>query len=202
MDNTKAILEILAAEAVLGVGCLLLLAACSFVLARKVVLRLVTQAAGRTKTRWDDALVERGVVSQGSYLVPAVVVYFGLDFFSFDTEILARLVRAWFVFCLVVMTSRLLGACGDIYEHYPISDRRQIKGYIQLANLIVFLVGAILALCTLLDISPWGIMSGLGAMTALLILVFRDTILSLVASLQIAAYDMVRTGDWIEMPGL
>ena len=202
MDNTKSILEILAAEAALGVGCLLLVAVCSFLLARKVVLRLVTQAAGRTNTRWDDALVERGVVSQGSYLVPAVVVYFGLDFFSFDTEILARIGRAWFVFCLVIMTSRLLGAGADIYEHYPISNRRPIKGYIQLANLIVFLIGAILALCTLLDISPWGIMSGLGAMTALLILVFRDTILSLVASLQIAAYDMVRTGDWIEMPGL
>ena len=202
MDNTKSILEILAAEAALGVGCLLLVAVCSFLLARKVVLRLVTQAAGRTNTRWDDALVERGVVSQASYLVPAVVVYFGLDFFSFDTEILARIVRAWFVFCLVIMTSRLLGAGADIYEHYPISNRRPIKGYIQLANLIVFLIGAILALCTLLDISPWGIMSGLGAMTALLILVFRDTILSLVASLQIAAYDMVRTGDWIEMPGL
>ena len=202
MDNTKSIVEILAAEAFLGVGCLLLIAACSFVLARKVVLRFVTQAAGRTNTRWDDALVARGVVSQGSYLVPAVVVYFGLDLFSFDTEILARVVRAWFVFCLVIMTSRLLGAGADIYEHYPIANRRPIKGYIQLANLIVFLVGAILALCTLLDISPWGIMSGLGAMTALLILVFRDTILSLVASLQIAAYDMVRTGDWIEMPGL
>ena len=202
MDNTKSILEILAAEAALGVGCLLLVAVCSFLLARKVVLRLVTQAAGRTNTRWDDALVERGVVSQGSYLVPAVVFYFGLDFFSFDTEILARIVRAWFVFCLVIMTSRLLGAGADIYEYYPISNRRPIKGYIQLANLIVFLIGAILALCTLLDISPWGIMSGLGAMTALLILVFRDTILSLVASLQIAAYDMVRTGDWIEMPGL
>ncbi len=202
MENTKSILEILAAEAALGVGCLLLVAACSFLLARKVVLRLVTQAAGRTNTRWDDALVERGVVAQGSYLVPAVVVYFGLDFFSFDTEILARVVRAWFVFCLVIMTSRLLGAGADIYEHYPISNRRPIKGYIQLANLIVFLVGAILSLCALLDISPWGIMSGLGAMTALLILVFRDTILSLVASLQIAAYDMVRTGDWIEMPGL
>ena len=202
MDNTKSILEILAAEAALGVGCLLLVAVCSFLLARKVVLRLVTQAAGRTNTRWDDAVVERGVVSQASYLVPAVVVYFGLDFFSFDTEILARIVRAWFVFCLVIMTSRLLGAGADIYEYYPISNRRPIKGYIQLANLIVFLIGAILALCTLLDISPWGIMSGLGAMTALLILVFRDTILSLVASLQIAAYDMVRTGDWIEMPGL
>ena len=202
MGNTNSILAILAADSVLGFGCLLLLAVCCFLLSRKVVLRIITQAASRSNTKWDDALVKRGVVSQGSYLVPAVIVYFGLDFVSFNTELLARVVLAWFVLCLVIMTGRLLGAGADIYETYPISNRRPIKGYIQLANLIVYLVGVALALCTLLNISPWGIMSGLGAMTALLILVFRDTILSLVASLQIAAYDMVRTGDWIEMPGL
>ena len=202
MGNTNSILAILAADSVLGFGCLLLLAVCCFLLSRKVVLRIITQAASRSNTKWDDALVKRGVVSQGSYLVPAVIVYFGLDFVSFNTELLARVVLAWFVLCLVIMTGRLLGAGADIYETYPISNRRPIKGYIQLANLIVYLVGVALALCTLLNISPWGIMSGLGAMTALLILVVRDTILSLVASLQIAAYDMVRTGDWIEMPGL
>jgi miniconductance mechanosensitive channel len=67
---------------------------------------------------------------------------------------------------------------------------------------VVYALGGALAICTLLAISPWGILSGLGAMTALLILVFRDTILSLIASVQIAAYDLVRRGDWIEMPQL
>ena len=120
----------------------------------------------------------------------------------FVSETLARVVLAYFVVGLVIMISRLLGAAADIYQTFPISGRRPIKGYVQLANLLVYLIGMALAVCTLLEISPWGIMSGLGAMTALLILVFRDTILSLVASLQIAAYDMVRKGDWIEMPGL
>jgi miniconductance mechanosensitive channel len=202
MDEINSLLGVPLAGSALGIGCLFLVAACSFVAARKVALRLIKGAAARSNTKWDDALVGRGVVSQGTYLVPAAIIYFGLDLLPFSADTLARVVLTYFVVCLVIMTSRLLGAGGDIYQTYPISNRRPIKGYIQLANLAVYLVGATLALCTLLDISPWGIMSGLGAMTALLILVFRDTILSLVASLQIAAYDMVRTGDWIEMPGL
>jgi len=202
MDDINSLIGVPAVRSALGIGCLLLIAAASFMVARKVALRLIARAAVRSNTKWDDALVERGVVSQGAYLVPAVIIYFGLNLLPFSADTLARVVLAYFVVCLVIMTSRLLGAGADIYQSYPISNRRPIKGYIQLANLAVYLVGAALALCTLLDISPWGIMSGLGAMTALLILVFRDTILSLVASLQIAAYDMVRTGDWIEMPGL
>ena len=202
MDDINTFLGVPAIRSALGIGCLFLIAACGFIIARKVALRLIARAAARSNTKWDDALVARGVVSQGAYLVPAVIIYFGLNLLPFSADTLARVVLAYFVICLVIMTSRLLGAGADIYQTYPISHRRPIKGYIQLANLAVYLVGVALALCTLLDISPWGIMSGLGAMTALLILVFRDTILSLVASLQIAAYDMVRTGDWIEMPGL
>lgn len=202
MDEINSLLAMPAARSALGVGGLLLAATCSFVFARIVAIRIITRAAVRSTTKWDDALVERGVISQGTYLVPAITIYFGLDFLPFAADTLARVVLAYFVVCLVIMTSRLLGAGADIYQTFPISSRRPIKGYVQLANLLVYLIGTALAVCTLLEISPWGIMSGLGAMTALLILVFRDTILSLVASLQIAAYDMVRTGDWIEMPGL
>lgn len=113
-----------------------------------------------------------------------------------------RAILAYVVVNFVIVTSRMLSAGVDIYQTYPISHRRPIKGYIQLANLVVYALGGALAICTLLAISPWGILSGLGAMTALLILVFRDTILSLIASVQIAAYDLVRRGDWIEMPQL
>lgn len=202
MDEINSLLVIPGAREAVGLGCLILAAACSFVIARGVALRLITRAAARSSTKWDDALLERRVVSQATYLVPAITIYFGLDFLPFVSETLARVVLAYFVVGLVIMISRLLGAAADIYQTFPISGRRPIKGYVQLANLLVYLIGMALAVCTLLEISPWGIMSGLGAMTALLILVFRDTILSLVASLQIAAYDMVRKGDWIEMPGL
>ena len=202
MDEISSLLEASAGRNTVEVFCLLLAAVCGFVVIRRVGLRLIMRAAVRSKTKWDDALVDRGVVSQGTYLVPAIIVHFGLDFLSFSTDVLARLVLTYFVICLALMVTRLLGAGADIYQTFPISTRRPIKGYIQLATLVVYLIGTVLAVCVLLEISPWGIMSGLGAMTALLILVFRDTILSLVASLQIAAYDMVRAGDWIEMPAL
>ena len=184
-------------------GLLLLLGAgISFLVARKFAVTIVSRTIARTRTQWDDALSNRGVFTQATYLVPAVVLYYGLAFFPGSIDMVERAILAYVVVNLVIVTSRMLSAGVDIYQTYPISHRRPIKGYIQLANLVVYALGGALAICTLLAISPWGILSGLGAMTALLILVFRDTILSLIASVQIAAYDLVRRGDWIEMPQL
>ena len=163
---------------------------------------LAERAIARTQTQWDDALANRGVLTQITYLAPAVVFYYGTSFFSGAVDILARIILVYVVVNLVIITTRLLAAGNDIYQTYPISHKRPIKGYVQLASLVVTLLGGALAICTLLGVSPWGILSGLGAVTALLILVFRDTILSLIASVQIAAYDLVRPGDWIEMPPL
>ena len=163
---------------------------------------MIRGAAARTRSAWDDALVRRGVFSQVTFLVPAVVLYFGISFFSFSTDILGRVILSYVVINLVIMINRLLSAGVDIYETYPVSITRPIKGYVQLLNMVVHVLGGVSAICVLLAISPWGVLSGLGAVTALLILVFRDTILSLIASVQIAAYDLVRRGDWIEMPQL
>ena len=186
-------------HALLGGLLLLFGAGVSFLVARKIVRTLVSRTIARTQTQWDDALANRGVLTQITYLAPAIVLYYGISFFSGAADILGRVILVYVVVNLVIVTSRLLAAGNDIYQTYPISDKRPIKGYVQLANLVVTLLGGALAICTLLGISPWGILSGLGAVTALLILVFRDTILSLIASVQIAAYDLVRLGDWIEM---
>lgn len=187
----------------LFVGLLLMFGAgASFLVARKIVRTLAQRAIARTQTQWDDALANRGVLTQITYLAPAIVLYYGTSFFSGAVDILARIILVYVVVNLVIITTRLLAAGNDIYQTYPISHKRPIKGYVQLASLVVTLLGGALAICTLLGVSPWGILSGLGAVTALLILVFRDTILSLIASVQIAAYDLVRPGDWIEMPHL
>ena len=98
------------------------------------------------------------------------------------------------------MLARLLTAAMDIYQLYPVSAERPIKGYIQLGKLLVYLLGAIIVISILVDRSPWGILGGLGAITAVLLLVFRDTILSLIASIQLVSNDLVRKSDWIEMP--
>src|SRR5690606_23805846 len=84
----------------------------------------------------------------------------------------------------------------------PEAASRPIKGYVQVLKIALFAVGAILVLATLIERSPLLLFSGLGAMAAILMLVFKDTILSLVASVQLTSNDMLRVGDWIEMPQL
>jgi miniconductance mechanosensitive channel len=94
----------------------------------------------------------------------------------------------------------LLSAVNAIYETTPAAKDHPIKGFVQLVQIIVWVFGGVLIISALLDRSPLLLLSGLGAMTAVLMLVFKDTILSLVASVQLNAQDMVRVGDWIEMP--
>jgi miniconductance mechanosensitive channel len=93
-----------------------------------------------------------------------------------------------------------LNAANDIYESNPQARQRPIKGFIQLLQLAVVILGGLLFISALLDQSPVLLLSGFGAMTAVLLLVFKDTLLSLVASVQLTAQDMVRVGDWIEVP--
>ena len=95
-----------------------------------------------------------------------------------------------------------LAAAERIYDSHPEYRERPIKSYVQVASILVYLVAGLLVLSALMDRSPWIFVSGVGAATAVLLLAFRDTILSFVASIQIASNDMIRVGDWIEMPDL
>ena len=94
----------------------------------------------------------------------------------------------------------LLSAATAIYESWPVARDRPIKGFVQVAQIAVYILGAVFVISALLARSPVVLLTGFGAMTAILLLVFRDTILSLVASIQLTTLDMVRVGDWIEMP--
>ncbi|MDP6353037.1 MAG: mechanosensitive ion channel family protein [Alphaproteobacteria bacterium] len=199
-DLLAPILAWLTSEAFVGGAALLAAAVASHLAVRRYLLRVIDAALERSKTQWDDILARRGVFKQLSYLAPALVIYYGLGFYPSVAEVGGRILLAYVIVNLVFILSRLLSAAVDIYQLYPISRRRPVKGYVQLAKMAVYILGTVLAVCTLLDVSPWGILSGIGAMTAILILAFKDTLLSLIASLQIAAYDLVHRGDWIEMP--
>ena len=85
-----------------------------------------------------------------------------------------------------------------IYNTFKISKDKPIKGYIQLIKLAVYILGGIIAICILVGVSPWGVLSGIGAFTAILMFVFKDTILSFIASIQIISNNLFRVGDWIE----
>src|SRR3546814_754885 len=103
---------------------------------------------------------------------------------------------------VVMALAALLNIADTLYHRRPEARLKPIKGYLQVVTIAIYVIAALLMIATLVDRSPLILLSGLGAMAAVLILVFQDTLLSLVAGIQISSTDMVRVGDWIEMPGL
>ena len=175
-------------------------AAVAYLLVRYLAVPLLNRAVMRTRSEWDDLVAGRGVLNFLALLAPAVVLYVGAAYYPEFLGLGRRVILAFIFAVLILMVGRLLNAALDIYQLYPISQERPVKGYVQLAKLVVYLLGGIVVVCILLDRSPWGILGGLGAMTAVLLLVFRDTILSFIAGIQLVSNDLVRKGDWIEMP--
>ncbi len=184
---------------------LLLLALLVGWLSHKLLPRIVHRMVEATTTHWDDALIARGVLRQVSHLAPVIVVYIGIDAIAAlpddAVDMLRKVLIVLIVFFVARGLSRFLSAANDIYERHD-TNGRPIKGYMQLGKLLVFLLAAILVVAVLIGRSPLLLLSGLGALGAVLMLVFKDTILSLVASVQIASNDLLRVGDWITMPSL
>jgi miniconductance mechanosensitive channel len=170
----------------------------------RVVLVALRSLARRTSQTWDDALINNKVGQRITQLVPAFVIYEGIDLLpDISTEvgeIVRNLTSAYMIMAVAITIVALLNTANDIYETNPQARQRPIKGFIQLIQLAVMIMGGLLFIAALLDQSPVLLLSGFGAMTAVLLLVFKDTLLSLVASVQLTAQDMVRVGDWIEVP--
>lgn len=183
---------------------LLLAALVTWWLARAVLVRAARRFAGYTAHTWDDALIAHRVPSRLAQLLPVIVITTGVDMmprFSGDLE--ALLLKATGLYTILVVTftiTAVLSAANTIYESYAVSRQRPLKGFVQLLQLVVIIIGLLLVVSSLLNQQPWVLLSGFGAMTAVLLLIFKDTILSLVASVQLTAQDLVRVGDWIEVP--
>ena len=168
------------------------------------LVKLVSSLVTKTGTRWDDTIVEHKVVDRLVHLLPAVVIYTGIQFvpeLPGDVVIVARNVAVGYMALMLTMAlSSALSAANAIYATTPMAKDRPLKGFIQLMQIAVWVFGGVMIVAAVLNKSPLLLLSGFGAMTAILLLVFRDTILSLVASVQLTAQDMVRVGDWIEVP--
>jgi miniconductance mechanosensitive channel len=190
--------------AIAGGLALVLAAAIANFVASRLVLVAVRTFIERTQHKWDDALVDHNVFGRLAQIVPAIVIYYGIGYVPDVSESVEAVVRNVARACMVVILTLTMNAemtaANQIYETYPISRRRPIKGFVQLAKIVVFILGAIIAIGFLIDRSPLILLSGFGAMSAVLLLIFKDTILSLVASLQLTGQDLVRVGDWLEMP--
>jgi len=190
---------------VMGALGLLLLAWLSGVLTRRVLLRVMRTIAERTTWQWDDALFKHGVFSWLARLVPMVVIQFGAGLVPDLSDRVGRLVgsvaQALMVLFVVMAINRTLSAVEALYQRTPSGSQRPIKGLLQLVKLALFIIGALVIIGTVTDQRVGLLLSGLGAMSAVLILIFKDTILGFVAGVQLASNDMLRVGDWITMPG-
>jgi miniconductance mechanosensitive channel len=173
-------------------------------IAKRRILALVLLVVKRSQSGWDDVLHRHRVFERLVHLVPAVIVYFGISLvpgMSDDLISLTQRVTAAFMVVIGLLAAgAFLSAGNEIYDQGEISKTRPIKGYLQVAKIVMFVLGGVVILATLMNRSPLIFLSGIGAMTAVLLIVFKDTLLSLVASVQLTSNDMVRMGDWIEMP--
>ncbi|WP_273722844.1 mechanosensitive ion channel family protein [Bartonella sp. AU18XJBT] len=139
-------------------------------------------------------------------ITSAFIISVGVNFIptlpdAFST-VIGNVANAFIIFFVVLTISSCLNVINILYEQRPTARLKPIKGYIQIAKIALFAVATILMVATLIDRSPLILFSGLGAMAAVLMLIFQDTLLSLVAGIQISSTDMVRVGDWIEIPNL
>ncbi|MDP8237758.1 MAG: mechanosensitive ion channel [Candidatus Hatepunaea meridiana] len=171
-----------------------------FFITRSYLLKWLEIIVQKSKTKLDDVLLHKRVFQRFAYLVPAIIIYNFAYLFGIFEEPVKRIITVYGIWIFLLVIDALLTAWNEIYDKKHIDKKVGLKSYIQIAKIILFILGFIVIIAVLIGQSPLVLLSGIGALTAVLILVFRDTILSFIASLQISAYNLVKIGDWIEVP--
>jgi miniconductance mechanosensitive channel len=173
-------------------------------LAKLLINTLVTKIVRGTSSQWDDIFLEQKVFTRLSHLAPALVIWFmagwALKGYPVWLVVVHRMAYIYMVFAGMIVLIAFIEAWHQIYNTLAVSQHRHIKGYVQLVKILVVLIAVLVVISVIFrkDIST--ILAGLGAMAAVLILVFKDTLLGLVASIQLSVDKMLRVGDWITIP--
>ena len=192
------------AQMIVGLLVLALVAWLTATITRRALVGTLHALATRTAWMWDDIWIEHGALRRIAHVAPTLVIQFGIGFVPGVPDELDALIRsvalAGTILFLMLAISATLNALEDMYRRNS-NGTRSIKTYIQFLKLAVFIIGAVIIVSTLINRSPLILLSGLGALSAILLLVFKDTILGLVAGVQLTSNDMLRVGDWIEVPG-
>ncbi len=191
-------------HALVVLAALVLFAWFAHLIVRRYVVTFIGIAMKRLPSWWAHVIAEHRVIHRLVPLVPILVVSRGIAFVPHVSptivEIVQRVAQASVVLFVAMALGALLAAVNAIYNRYPVAEGRPIKGYLQVVKLVAYIAAAILIIAALMAESPWIFLTGIGAMTAVILLIFRDTLLSLVAGIQLVNNDLVRAGDWIEMP--
>ena len=192
------------AEMLIGLCLLVLLAFVADFVVRRILTRLILRIVGRAVHDLDALL--QPVVRSFTRVVPAIIIHQGISgvphLSTGAVTLIQNVAGAFMIVAVAIGVGAGLDMANALYVRSPRAHRRSIKGYLQVLKIVIYAIATILVIAALIDRSPLLLLSGLGALAAVLMLVFKDTILSLVASVQLNSNDMLRVGDWIEMPQL
>ena len=182
-----------------GAG-VLALAVLAYLAARYLVARGLTYLAGRTENRYDDILVAQVRLNRLAWIAPLLVVYYAAGLLPAAGDLVRKAALFLILWLAVLTIDALLDAINAIYEASGFYKGQSIQGYLDLLKIVQIAAAIILTISLFTEQSPWVLLSGLGAAMAVLLLLFHDTLLSFVASVQIQANDLIKEGDWIEVP--
>lgn len=172
-----------------------------YLITRFIFGRVLQTFTAHTENIYDDILVEHMRPYRIAWLVPLLFLYVFSHYTLGQDSTFSHVVLFLTIWLVVYSLGLLLNGFNQIYETRPNYSGVSIQGYLDIVKILFAIVGIILSISLFTGASPVGLLSGLGALTAVLLLVFRDTILSLVASVQIASNNLIKEGDWIEVPG-
>ena len=189
----------------LAVLCLASLAWFANYATKRFIASIIQPLINKSGAQWDDQLAEHRVLIRFSHIVPAAIIQdFAPSLFQGYEQIIMIsqvAVSTYLIIIALFVIDGVLNFARSIWDQLPVGKRFPAKSFIQAAKLVINLVGCIFILSALLGKSPLVFFSGLGAVTAILLLIFKDAILGLVAGFQLSVNNMVMVGDWIEMPG-
>jgi miniconductance mechanosensitive channel len=173
---------------------------------KRILVRGLYRALKSTSVGQDKSLADSHVVARLANIVPAVILASGIKVVphlpSAAVTVVDNVCGAFIILTIALAIGGVMNLINALYQRRPNAHLKPIKGYIQVVTIVIYALAAILMVAALIDRSPLILLSGLGAMAAVLMLIFQDTLLSLVASVQISSSDIVRVGDWVEMPQL
>lgn len=198
--------------AIIGTG-IFIVALLFLFLIRKIFVEVAHKLAKRSKTEWDDILIKFKFFLGLAHFAPAAIIYFNAGFgdlidpvtkelyFGSLNQIISKFGEIYFLFAGIYIFNAFLSSVNEIYnKSFSFSKERPISGFIQLVKIFMYFLGLLVFISIIFDKELSKLFTGLGAMAAILLLVFKDSILGFVASIQISMNDMVKIGDWIEMP--
>lgn len=170
---------------------------------RNILLRVVAKLVKKTKATWDDIVFDRKVLIYLSHLVPPIIIYVLIPLAIPNVSALDFIRRICMIYIIAVFLrfiSAFLSAVYHVYSEREQFRDRPLKGLLQTAQVILFFIGGIVVISVLIDKSPMVLLTGLGASAAILMLVFKDSIMGFVSGIQLSANNMLKVGDWIAMP--